>query len=687
MLRTLVALAVLAFAGTAVAAEVDNRLLANEAAGADWAGYGRTFSATHFSPLGQINDQNVARLGLAWWFDLPKSSSAYGAPLAIDGILYFGVGYSVVRAMDAATGKLLWTYDPKVPESAGHKLRSGWGIRGVAFWRGRVLTGTQDGRLLALDAGTGKLVWSVLTTEAGDNRYINGPPFVFNGKVVVGHSGADFNPLRGYVTAYDAQTGKQVWRFYTVPDKPGNPAESSAMAMAAKSWNGAWWRFGGGGGAVWNSMTYDPQFNRLYIGVGQGAPWNQTIRTAGRGDNLFLCSIVALDADTGKYAWHYQVTPGDMWDYDATEDIELTTLTIKGKQRPVLLTASKNGFFYVIDRQTGQFVSAEKFVRVNWADHIDPHTGRPVENPQASYVNGGPTLVFPGPVGGHATQAMSFNPGTRLAYFPSTDLGYIYAAPTTDPAKWEPKPGMQINTGVGARPSQLVVPPAQSQLVAWDPTQQKLAWSAPLHGISNGGTATTAGNLVFQGQLTGEFTAYAANDGRKLWSFDGQTGFQGQPITYLAGGKQFVTVIAGYRAVGGFNDPTRVWDYNSQHRRVLTFAVDATAKLPAPDAPYKPAFVQDESFTVDPAKAAIGAGVVGGHCAICHGGKLDAGGAAPDLRTSGIPLSTQALTNVLHAGALVANGMPRFEELTPEEIEGVRHYIRQRARESAAAAQ
>jgi quinohemoprotein ethanol dehydrogenase len=685
MNRGLWALAVLAVAGTAAAADVDSRFV-NETNGADWAGYGRTYSANHFSPLQQINDQNVRRLGLEWWFDLPRSSSSYGAPLAVDGILYFGVGYSVVRAMDGATGKLLWAYDPKVPETAGHKLRSGWGIRGIAFWHGRLFAGTQDGRLIAIDAKTGKPAWSVLTTEADDNRYINGPVFVFNGRVVVGHSGADFNPLRGYVTAYDTDSGKQVWRFYTVPGKPGTQPEGAAMELAAKTWHGEWWRFGGGGGAVWNSMTYDPQFNRLYIGVGQGAPWNGTIRTAGRGDNLFLCSIVAVDADTGKYVWHYQVTPGDMWDYDATEDIELTALNINGKQRPVLLTASKNGFFYVIDRQTGRFVSARNFVKVNWADHIDPATGRPVENPAASYENGGPALVFPGPVGGHAAQAMSFNPGSGFAYFPATDLGFIYSAPTSDVAKWEPKPGMQINAGIGARPSKLVVPPGQNRLVAWDPVGQREAWSVPLQGISNGGTATTAGNLVFEGQLTGEFAAYAANDGRKLWSFDGQAGIQGQPITYLAGGKQYVTVITGFRGVGGFNDKTRVWDYNSQHRRVLTFALDGGAKLPTPDAPYQPALVLDEGFTVDPAKAAIGAGVVGGHCTICHGGGLVAGGAAPDLRASTIPLSTPALTAVLHGGALVANGMPRFEELTPEEIEGVRHYIRQRARESAAAA-
>jgi len=455
------------------------------------------------------------------------------------------------------------------------------------------------------------------------------------------------------------------------------------MELAAKTWNGEWWRFGGGGGAAWNAMTYDPEFNRLYIGVGQGTPWNEAIRTAGRGDNLFLCSIVAVDADSGRYAWHYQLTPGDMWDYDATEDIELTSLMIGGRQRPVLLSASKNGYFYVIDRETGRFLAARNFVRATWADHIDPHTGRPVENPAADYSSGGPTLVFPGPVGGHATQAMSFSPITRLAYFPATDLGFIYAAPTGDPARWEPKPGMQINAGIGVRPSQLVVPPAQSRLVGWDPIRQEQAWSVPLQGISNGGTAATAGNLVFQGQLTGEFTAYAADSGRKLWSFDAQAGMQGQPITYLAGSTQYVTVITGYRAVGGFNDPSHVWDYNQQQRRVLTFALDAQGRLPPPPAPYKPDFVIEDGFTIDPVKAAVGAAVVGGHCAICHGGGLEAGGGAPDLRASTIPLSIQALSAVLHDGVLVSSGMPRFEELTPEQIEGIRHYIRQRARESA----
>jgi len=682
----LAAFAIACAAGALDATEVDDRLLANEADGADWAGYGRTFSADHFSPLTQINAQNVGRLGLAWYYDLPKSSSVYGAPLAVDGVLYFGVGYTVIRAMDAATGRLLWTYDAKAAEAAGHKLRAGWGIRGIALWGGRVFSGTQDGRLIALEAKTGRLLWSVQTTQSGDNRYINGVPFVFDGKVVIGHSGSDFNAFRGYITAYDTATGRQIWRFYTVPGDPHRKPENAAMEMAARTWNGDWWRFGGGGGAVWNSMTYDPQFNRLYVGVGQGTPWNVLIRTRSRSDNLFLCSIVALDADTGRYLWHYQLNPGDMWDYDATSDLEVATLALGGKPRPVLLIAAKNGFFYVLDRQTGRFISANHFVTATWADHIDSRTGRPVENPQASYQSGGPALVFPGPVGGHAAQAMSFNPQTRLAYIPATDLGFIYAAPQGDPDKWEPRPGMQINVGVGARPSQLRVPPGRSMLIAWDPVGQHEVWSVALAGISNGGTATTAGNLVFQGQgVSGEFSAYAADDGRKLWSFDGQDGFQGEPITYLARGKQYVTVITGFRAVGGFNDASRTWDYNTQRRRVLTFTLDGTAKLPPAAPPYKPQFALDEGFQVDPQKAALGAAVVAGHCAICHGGALEAGGTAPDLRTSSVPVSTEALRAVLN-GALVADGMPRFEELTSEEIEGIRHYVRQRARDSAAAA-
>jgi len=495
--------------------------------------------------------------------------------------------------------------------------------------------------------------------------------------------GADFNPVRGYVTAYDAATGKQQWRFYTVPGNPADGFEDEAMAMAAKTWRGEWWKYGGGGGTAWHAMAYDPKFNRLYIGTGNGSPWNHKIRSPGGGDNLFVCSIVALDADTGKYAWHYQVNPGETWDFNAAMDIELATLKIDGKARDVILHAPKNGFFYVIDRRDGKLVSAEKFAKVTWAERIDVKTGRPVEVPSARFADGKPLLMFPGPVGAHSVQAMSFNPITALTYLPTSEVGFIYSDPDGDLKAWRPRPGMVINNGIGKPPAGMTVPPGSSALIAWDPVKQRAAWTVPQQGTSNGGTATTAGNLVLQGQVTGEFTAYAADSGKKLWGFDAQTGIMAQPITYLIDGKQYVTVIAGWRGSGGAGGVKAVWDYRTQPRRVLTFALDGRQALP-PLAPVVRTFVDDDKFVIDPRKAQLGQAVAGAHCTLCHGAALVAGGTAPDLRSSAMPLSLDALTSVLHDGLLLSRGMPRFEELQPQQIEGLQHYIRQRAREARA---
>jgi quinohemoprotein ethanol dehydrogenase len=684
-LTALVVAAALTAATSASGAGVDNKMLSNEADGTNWASYGRTFSENHYSPLNEINDGNVSRLGLAWYYDVPPMASVFSAPLAVNGVLYFATGYSVIHAMDAQTGKLLWQYDPEVPTAAGQKLRGGWGIRGIAFWGDRVLTGTQDGRLIALDAKSGKLLWSVMTIESNDGRYITGPPWVFNGKVVIGFGGADFNAVRGYVTAYDITTGKKLWRFYTVPGNPKDGFENKAMEMAAKTWNGEWWKYGGGGATVWSAMAYDPKFNRLYLGTGNGSPWNQKIRSPGGGDNLFVCSIVALNADTGEYAWHYQVNPGETWDYNAAMDIELATLEINGKQRPVILHAPKNGFFYIIDREAGKLLSAEKFGKVTWAERIDLATGRPVENPAARFPDGKPFLMYPGPIGAHNVQAMSFNPKTRLTYIPATELASIYSDPADlDVKTWQPKPGMFINNGIGRPPANMSVPPGRSWLLAWDAEKQKAAWSVPLNGFINGGTATTAGNLVLQGQVTGQFTAYAADNGKPLWSFDAQTGIATQPITYKAGGKQYITAIAGWRGMGGANGLKQEWDYYTQPRRVLTFTLDGKAKLPPFEA-VRREFVEDPGFTVDPAKAAVGAAIVNSQCLLCHGPALNSGGTAPDLRASPLVTSKEALSAVLHDGILVPRGMPRFEEFTPEQIEGLQHYIRQRAREAIAA--
>jgi quinohemoprotein ethanol dehydrogenase len=683
--RSILALLATSFATLAAAGTtVDNRLLSNEADGTNWASYGRTFSENHFSPLKDINDGNVAKLGLAWAYDLPPMASVFAAPLAVDGILYFAIGYSVVHAMDAQTGQLLWRYDPEAPAASGDRLRMGWGIRGIAFWKGKVYTGTHDGRLIALDAKTGKLIWSVQTLEPNDGRYVTGPPWVFNGKVAIGHGGGDFGQVRGYVTAYDAETGKQAWRFYSVPGNPADGFENPAMKMAAKTWKGEWWRYGGGGGTVWHAMAYDPKYNRLYFGTGNGSPWNQKIRSPGGGDNLFLCSIVAVDADTGKYAWHYQVNPGETWDFNAAMDIELTDLVIDGRKRSVMLHAPKNGFFYVIDRRNGKLISAEKFAKATWADRIDLKTGRPVENAFARFTDPKGIMMFPGPVGAHSVQAMSFNPVTGLTYIPATELGATYADPPGDPLQWQPKPGRVVNNGIAKPNPPIAVAPGTSSLLAWDVLKQKPAWSVPMTGTVNGGTATTAGNLVFHGQVTGEFDAYAADSGRKLWSFDAQTGFTAQPITYMAGGRQYVTVIAGWRGMGSTSGVKPEWEYRLQPRRVLTFALGGTAQLPPPG-PRTTDFVDDPEFVVDPAKVAVGQATAGMHCGLCHGVGLASGGTAPDLRKSPIPLSLPALASVLHDGVLVPAGMPQFAEFSPEQIEGLQHFIRQKARDAMAA--
>src|SRR5665213_1801033 len=369
-----VLLSVLCLSEATAAGSAADAQLQDNSDGHNWPAYGRTYGEQHFSPLTEINRPNVGTLKLAWSVDLPTGNSAT-APLAVDGILYAATGYSIVRAFDARTGEGLWVYDPKATQVPGH-FRLGWGSRGLGYWHGKIYTGTNDGRLIAIDAKSGKPVWSVMTLDPNDNggRYITGAPRAFAGKIIIGHGGADVGSIRGYVTAYDAETGKQLWRFYTVPGNPADGFENKAMEMAAKTWSGPWWKYGGGG-TVWNAMTYDAETDTIFLGTGNGSPWNRKIRSQGKGDNLFLCSIVALDAKTGAYKWHYQTNPGESWDYNAAMDMELADLTIDGKPRKVVMSAPKNGFLYVIDRTNGKLISVKKIAHVTWASRIDLRTG------------------------------------------------------------------------------------------------------------------------------------------------------------------------------------------------------------------------------------------------------------------------------------------------------------------------
>ncbi|WP_311270470.1 PQQ-dependent dehydrogenase, methanol/ethanol family [Sphingobium sp. WCS2017Hpa-17] len=643
----------------------------------DWTGFGRTGGEQHYSPLDSIDSGNVAKLGLVWSMDLPPQNSV-SAPLAIDGVLYTATGYTVVRAIDAVSGKLLWEYDSKAAEASGRKLRQGWGIRGLAYGEGRIFVGTHDGRLLAIDAKTGKLAWSSRTLPIDNASFISGPPRYFAGKVIIGFGGGDVSSVRGYVTTYDARTGKQLWRFYTVPGNPKDGFENKAMEIAARTWAGDWWKYGGGG-TVWNAMTYDVSTDSIILGVGNGSPWNHKVRSEGKGDNLFLASVVALDAKTGVYKWHYQVNPGESWDYNASMDMELADLTIDGKLRQVLMTAPKNGFFYVIDRTNGKLISAEPFVKVSWAKRIDLKTGRPVEDPDARYPDGKTFTMWPGPVGAHTWLPMAFNPKAGLVYIPAIEMATSYNDVGITKANWVRAPGNAVD---GAAIPNFVVKDAgptnaTSALVAWDPVRQRAAWKVPTPGPWNGGVMTTAGNLVFQGRIDGQFNAYAADSGKPLWRFAAQAPVTAPPISYAVNGKQYVTVITGMGTSGaafGALLPVSI-DYRTQARRILTFALDGKATLPKADVvPLTP--IADPAFKPDPVVEARGMLTYARHCAVCHGVDVIAAGHAPDLLASAVPLDPMAFATVVRDGALVTNGMPRFEEFGDAELAALRQYIR-----------
>jgi len=645
--------------------------------GADWPAFGRTYGEQHYSPLRQINAENVNRLGLAWFHDLGVGHSTTG-PIAVDGVIYFANRFSVVNAIDAVTGRELWVHDTMAAEKAGLRLRQAYGTRGIAWWNGNIYTGTTDGRLVALDAKTGNERWSVLTVPDDGVRFISGAPRVFNGKIIVGHGGADAGPTRGYVTAYDATTGKALWRFYTVP---GNPAVDTdeTTRIAAETWSGDWWKFGGGG-TVWNAITYDDETDTVFIGTGNGYPWNHRIRSQGKGDNLFLSSIVALDGNTGAYKWHYQTNPGETWDYNAAMDMQLAELAIGGKARKVLMTAPKNGFFYVIDRLTGKLISAEPFARQNWASHIDPDTGRPVENPQARFPDGQSFTMWPGTVGAHNWLPMAYSPDTRLVYLPTIEMANTYSDKGVDIKGWTPPERNLADGGINVDvPEDAGAAQGTSRLQAWDPVTQKSVWNVPTPGVTGGGVAATAGGLVFQGHADGTFNAYSAADGKRLWSFDAGAPVIAPPITFMANGRQYVTVISGMGTsfgIFGKLSPHSA-DYRTQARRVLTFVLDGDAPLPQSQAAAASAPLRN--FSVDAASAERGLPLFEQACGVCHGIQAVAGGTAPDLRTSFAASDPNTFRAIVKDGALAANGMPQFEELDDKRLNDLRHYIASRA--------
>ncbi|WP_082718627.1 MULTISPECIES: PQQ-dependent dehydrogenase, methanol/ethanol family [unclassified Sphingobium] len=658
---------------------------------ADWAHYGGTQDEMRFSRLEEINDGNVASLGLAWSLDLEGEHQLEATPLAVGGTLYFTGQDASVYAVDARTGKRLWRWDSREWALRPQTMHYIFSVnRGAAYWQGKVYVGTRDGRLVALDSRTGRPIWSRQTVAEDSFQFITGAPRVFNGKVIIGNGGGDW-AARGYVTAYDANSGRQLWRFYTVPGDPAKPFEQPALAMAAKSWTGQWWKWGGGG-TVWDGITYDAEMNRIYIGAGNSGPYNPRLRTPGGGDNLFLASIVALDADTGRYIWHYQVNPQEAWDYKAAAQMTLARLTIDGKPRRVLMQAPTNGFFYVIDRDSGKLISAEKIGKVNWAERIDVKSGRPVEVPNVRYEKG-PITIWPGPQGAHNWQSMAYNPDTGLVYIPYMQLGAVYEEDKAFLERVKANGGEPIFgvSGAGTHFSIHADPndrrDGKGELIAWDPVAQKARWRVQYDSLWNGGTMTTRGNLVFQGDADGILHGYDARTGKQLWRFNAGLGIIAPPITYEVGGRQYLSLLVGYGGgvamLGRYAD--RGWKYNAQPRRLLTFALGGKARLPktAP-ADFQVRAVDDPKLVLDEAAVKRGAKLYGANmCHACHGAGLNNTGVpGPDLRESGVALDYQAFSQLLSEGPLMERGMPRFETLSDADKRALWSYIRAGARVS-----
>ncbi|HEX4337953.1 MAG TPA: PQQ-dependent dehydrogenase, methanol/ethanol family [Polyangiaceae bacterium] len=667
-----------------VAAVDAARLTAASGDVANWLTHGRTYDEQRYSPLAQVTTDNVKDLSLAWYVDLDTDRGQEATPLVIDGVMYSTSAWSKVQAVDAATGKELWQYDPHVPGETGVRACCDVVNRGVAAWNGRIYVGTLDGRLVALDAATGKEVWSVVTVDQSKRYTITGAPRIIKGKVLIGNGGAEFG-VRGYISAYDADTGKMVWRFYTVPGDPSKPFESPVLKQAAATWAGEWWKQGGGG-TVWDSVAYDPELDLLYVGTGNGSPWNQRVRSANTGDNLFLSSIVALRPDTGEYVWHYQETPGDQWDYTATQHIVLANLMIDGQLRKVLMQAPKSGFFYVLDRTNGKLISAEPYAMLNWAKGVDLATGRPNIDPNAYYSKTGkPWLALPGPYGAHNWQPMSFSQQTGLVYIPALDTGFAYI----DNPKFTPQ-SLGFNLGLDMASASMPQDPVvkaqvlasiHGYLKAWDPVAKKEVWHVSHEGAWNGGVLSTAGGLVFQGDATGTFAAYGARDGKPLWSYSAQTGVIAAPMSYAVAGIQYVAIVVGwggtYPLSGG--ELAKKGSLGVNRSRILAFKLGGAAQLPAPKldnaaVPEAPPRFGDE------ATLAEGKGQYSHFCGTCHGDAVVGGGVVPDLRNALAIRKADSFASIVLGGSLKDQGMVGFSDvLTPAQAEAIRAYVVGRA--------
>ena len=638
---------------------------------------GRTYDEQRHSPLTQVNTESVSDLGLAWYWDTGTKRGLQSTPIVVDGIMYNSGTWSVVWAHDARTGELLWEFDPEVPRAWARYACCDVINRGVAVWKGRVYVGTIDGRLIALDAATGQPVWDVNTILPDRPYTITGAPRIVKDKVIIGNGGAEYG-VRGYVSAYDAETGEQAWRFYTVPGNPDDGFETVDMEEAAATWRGGKWWEVGGGGTIWDSMAYDPELNLLYVGTGNGSPWNRYIRSPGGGDNLFLSSIVALNPDTGLKEWHFQTTPGDTWDYTATQHMILADLEIGGENRKVIMQAPKNGFFYVLDRTNGEFISAEAYVPVTWATHIDQETGRPVENPDAHYANE-KKRIKPSPYGGHNWHPMTFHPGTGLVYIPALDLRFDFAQDNAfkhSPEDWNL--GIDFKeTAPPANPDEIIdnLQNLKGFLAAWDPVAQKEVWRVQHATSWNGGLLSTSGNLVFQGRADGYFAAYAADTGELVWESPTYVGVIAAPVSYSIDGEQYITVVAGWGGAYGIaSGAPRHRNNVLSEGRILTYKLGGKVELPKPQVTYL-AIPTPPKVEATPEQIQHGQDLFHQYCSVCHGGGVTTSGPIANLMYA-TEETHQIWDAIVVGGAYEQKGMPSFSHaLSVEDAQDIRAYV------------
>ena len=667
------------------------RIIAADREPENWISHGRTYSEQRYSPLSQITDKNVDQLGLAWWFDTGMRRGLEASPIVVGGMLFTTGNWGVVYALDAKTGEEIWRYDPEVP---GEWARYGCCDivnRGVAIWKGKIYVASFDGRLIALEAETGRKIWEINTIDRTKPYTITGAPRIIKGKVIIGNGGAELG-VRGYVTAYDSETGKQIWRFYTVPGDPRKPFEHPEMKEAAKTWKGGkWWEYGGGGTA-WDSMAYDPALNLLYVGVGNGSPWTRVIRSPGGGDNLYLSSIIALNPDTGRLRWHYQTTPGDNWDYTATQHIILADMEIDGRMRKVLMQAPKNGFFYVLDRESGELLRADPYAQRTWASHVDMTTGRPVEIKENDYRDK-PGFVLPSAVGAHNWQPMAYSPETELVYIPTIEAAGPYALS----GQWQREGVLKIrkgwwNTGIdfneyaGLVASLDEIPINRGYLKAWDPKKGKAVWAVEHVDFWNGGLLATAGNLVFQGTGDGRFAAYNARTGEKLWETPVFTGAIAPPVTYMLEGEQYVALMVGWGGVGipAGDARTSAAAKRENDGRLVVFKLGSAALLP-------PLREKLQKIPTQPIIAMSRRGLEQGaalyreYCLTCHGLLVVSGGVLPDLRFM-TRATHDAFEDIVLEGAMADNGMASFGDLiSKKDAKKIQAYIVLRANQDRAA--